>query len=98
MTWGRLRMSTRPCVAKARIKRLNVSLAAEKTRPPTLPDGETRPTPRLPSPWKPTMPGPWIGLLPRGEVVLKLNPGLAAGLRVLLTITPLAVKGVAKLE
>src|SRR2546425_253094 len=52
----------------------------EETKPPTLLVGEMRPTPRLPSPWTPTMPGlaPGLMLLPSGRLVLlKLKPGWA---------------------
>ena len=89
ITCGRLRMSMRPCVFKARISRLKVSLWAEKTKPPMPLVGDTRPTPRLVRPWQPTMLGDTTGLLPRARLgLLKLKPGWPAGLIVLLTVTP----------
>ena len=57
MTCGRLRMSMRPCVFKARTSRLKVSLWAEKTKPPMPLVGDTRPTPRLVRPCVPTIAG-----------------------------------------
>ena len=81
-------ISIRPCVFRARIRRLKASLAAEKTNPPTLLLGEILAVPKLPSPWKPTIPGPTTGLVGRGPVLLKLNPGKADGLMLFVTVTP----------
>src|SRR2546423_1252994 len=77
---GRFKISNRPCVFSARISRLKLSLEAENTKPPTLAVGDTRPTPRLLIPWKPTRPGPTTGLLPSAAVLLKAKPGCADGL------------------
>src|SRR4051794_12552364 len=57
VTVGALSTSTRCWVRRARISRLKASLDAVNTKPPTPEVGDTRPTPRLPRPWKPTTPG-----------------------------------------
>src|SRR6478736_665181 len=68
---------------------LSESLDAENTNPPTPEVGDTRPTPRLLSPWKPTVGGFTGELLGTGEfVTLKLKPGTAKFGAVVLTVVP----------
>src|SRR5437763_13670519 len=88
MTCGRLRTLSRPWVLSARISKLNESLDAEKTSPPMPDVGDDRPTPRLPSPWNPTVGGLTGELFGRPAVELKLNPGIAKFGVVVFTATP----------
>src|SRR4051812_24730528 len=87
-------MSMRPCVFSARISRLNELDAAEKTNPPMLVFDETRPTPRLLSPWKPTTPGSKAWLLPTpaprllAPVALPVAPMPLGGTEGLLKLKP----------
>src|SRR5262249_56923275 len=82
-----LRRARRPCASTARTRRSKQSRTAENTKPPIPLVGDTRPRPRLPNPWKPTMPGPATGLFPTCPV-LKGKPGTADGLRVRVAVTP----------
>ena len=72
---GQLRTSKRWVSLMARSSTLTCSLEAERTRPPTPRALLDRPTPRLDSPWVPTMPD-WTLPLPKAAL-LKAKPGVS---------------------
>ena len=83
--WGQLRISSRSWVRRARMSRLKASLAAVNTKPPMPEVGDTRPTPRLPSPCKPTTSGDARFELPS---VAELNGKPGVPTAVVLMLTP----------